>query len=81
MLTLPCKRLTGLLQRQLKQQEGASSSDKLLTPSNRLDALVVLDRRVDMITPLLTQLTYEGLIDETLGIKNCKSISYGSAIE
>lgn len=25
-----------------------------------------------MITPMLTQLTYEGLIDEFLGIKNCK---------
>jgi hypothetical protein len=28
-----------------------------------------------MITPLLTQLTYEGLIDELIGIKNCLSIS------
>ena len=25
-----------------------------------------------MITPLLTQLTYEGLVDELVGIKNCK---------
>ena len=25
-----------------------------------------------MITPLLTQLTYEGLVDELIGIKNCK---------
>lgn len=25
-----------------------------------------------MITPLLTQLTYEGLIDELVGIKNCE---------
>ena len=24
--------------------------------------MIVLDRRVDMITPLLTQLTYEGLL-------------------
>ena len=24
-----------------------------------------------MITPMLTQLTYEGLIDEYLSIKNC----------
>ena len=24
-----------------------------------------------MITPLLTQLTYEGLVDELIGIKNC----------
>lgn len=25
-----------------------------------------------MITPLLTQLTYEGLVDELIGIKNCR---------
>ncbi|KAF4611920.1 hypothetical protein D9613_004185 [Agrocybe pediades] len=30
-----------------------------------------MPRRVDMITPLLTQLTYEGLVDEFIGIKNC----------
>lgn len=28
-----------------------------------------------MITPLLTQLTYEGLVDELIGIKNCRPIS------
>jgi len=28
-----------------------------------------------MITPLLTQLTYEGLIDEFIGLKNCKQLS------
>ena len=39
---------------------------------NRLDCLIVIDRKVDMVTPLLTQLTYEGLIDEALGMKNCK---------
>ncbi|KIK30043.1 hypothetical protein PISMIDRAFT_382286 [Pisolithus microcarpus 441] len=41
------------------------------TPSSApIDSLIILDRRVDMITPLLTQLTYEGLIDEVIGIKN-----------
>jgi vacuolar protein sorting-associated protein 33A len=44
-----------------------------MSPSIKLDALIILDRRVDMITPLLTQLTYEGLIDEIIGIKNCMS--------
>ncbi|KAI6048041.1 ATP binding protein [Pisolithus marmoratus] len=38
--------------------------------STPIDSLIILDRRVDMITPLLTQLTYEGLIDEVIGIKN-----------
>ena len=31
----------------------------------------MIDRRVDMISPLLTQLTYEGLVDELIGLKNC----------
>jgi hypothetical protein len=34
-----------------------------------------------MITPLLTQLTYEGLIDELIGIKNCLSISSDRIIQ
>ena len=36
----------------------------------QLDTIVILDRKVDMITPFLTQLTYEGLIDEFFNIKN-----------
>jgi hypothetical protein len=39
--------------------------------SGKFDSLIIIDRRVDMITPMLTQLTYEGLIDEFLSIKNC----------
>jgi hypothetical protein len=35
--------------------------------SNRL--MVILDRQADIVTPLCTQLTYEGLIDEIIGIK------------
>lgn len=31
-------------------------------------ALIIIDRKVDMVTPMLTPLTYEGLLDETLGI-------------
>lgn len=32
--------------------------------------LVLLDRTVDPATPMCTQLTYEGIIDETLHINN-----------
>ncbi|KAG8897028.1 hypothetical protein FRB99_008504, partial [Tulasnella sp. 403] len=42
----------------------------LSTPSNLFDSLVIVDRSSDMITPLMTQLTYEGLMDEYYGIKN-----------
>ncbi|KAA0716273.1 Vacuolar protein sorting-associated protein 33A [Triplophysa tibetana] len=34
------------------------------------DTLLLLDRNVDLLTPLATQLTYEGLIDEVYGITN-----------
>ncbi|KAF8807938.1 Sec1-like protein [Phlegmacium glaucopus] len=64
------QRLTTLLTRQTPKTANGSSSDSLLSSSSKIDSLIVLDRRVDMITPLLTQLTYEGLVDELIGIKN-----------
>lgn len=48
-----------------------NSSSLLGAHSERVDSLIIIDRAADMITPLLTQLTYEGLIDELIGIKNC----------
>ncbi|KAI1320180.1 hypothetical protein EDD11_001784 [Mortierella claussenii] len=38
--------------------------------SQNIDSLIIIDRSVDMVTPLCTQLTYEGLIDEIFHIKN-----------
>ncbi|KAG0056940.1 hypothetical protein BGZ83_002880 [Gryganskiella cystojenkinii] len=38
--------------------------------SQNIDSLIIIDRSVDMVTPLCTQLTYEGLIDEIFQIKN-----------
>lgn len=38
--------------------------------ASEMDTLLVLDRTIDLATPLLTQLTYEGLIDEAVGIKH-----------
>ena len=35
-----------------------------------IDSLVLIDRVTDLVTPLLTPLTYEGIIDEFMGIKN-----------
>lgn len=40
--------------------------------SKQFDSLVIVDRATDLVTPFLTQLTYEGLLDEYFGIKNCK---------
>ncbi|KAF8581753.1 Sec1-like protein [Ramaria rubella] len=64
-------RLTRLLSHKLPPASNtAQTPDTLLTPSDRIDALIVLDRQTDPVTPLLTQLTYEGLVDELIGIKN-----------
>jgi len=40
---------------------------------SQIDTLVILDRGVDLISTLPTQLTYEGLIDEMFGIQ-CSSV-------
>lgn len=36
--------------------------------SGRIDRIILLDREVDLVTPLMTQITLEGLIDEVTGI-------------
>lgn len=43
------------------------------TPLSQIDSLIVLDRSVDIITPLCVQLTYEGLVDELFGINSSES--------
>ncbi|KAL3523495.1 hypothetical protein ACH5RR_016329 [Cinchona calisaya] len=35
-----------------------------------INTVILIDREVDMITPMCSQLTYEGLLDEFLGINN-----------
>lgn len=35
-----------------------------------IDQILLIDRSIDLITPLATQLTYEGLIDEIFGLNN-----------
>ena len=48
--------------------EGDHSEDE----HSQIDRLLIIDRSADLISPLVTQLTYEGLIDEAYGISNCK---------
>lgn len=70
------RRLADLLLRMRKELDAAESSGLIglsprgLLPSAEIESLVVIDREVDFATPLLTQLTYEGLIDELVGIKH-----------
>jgi hypothetical protein len=54
------------------EEDATDGSPFALNPSSVLGELILIDREVDFVTPLMTQLTYEGLIDETIGIHNCK---------
>lgn len=48
---------------------GEDAGDKIgLNPSTTAESVIIIDREVDPVTPLLTQLTYEGLIDEVFEI-------------
>ncbi|BDD60852.1 hypothetical protein MAP00_005946 [Monascus purpureus] len=70
------RRLADLLLRMRKELDAEESSGladlsvRGLLPSAETENLIIIDRQVDFGTVLLTQLTYEGLIDETVGIKN-----------
>ncbi|KAI5648597.1 hypothetical protein M9H77_34602 [Catharanthus roseus] len=51
----------------MQAEEPVNTSDMVMPEIN---TLILLDREVDMITPMCTQLTYEGLLDEFLGVNN-----------
>ncbi|MCJ1354692.1 MAG: hypothetical protein MMC33_004681 [Icmadophila ericetorum] len=50
--------------------EDSGASRLGMMPSASIESLIIIDREVDFATVLLTQLTYEGLIDEQFGIQN-----------
>nr|KYP53054.1 Vacuolar protein sorting-associated protein 33 isogeny [Cajanus cajan] len=67
-------RIADILNR-MQAEEPVNSSDMVVPEIN---TLVLLDREVDMVTPLCSQLTYEGLLDEAtifififLNLYNC----------
>ncbi|KAI9842038.1 MAG: hypothetical protein M1837_007534 [Sclerophora amabilis] len=73
------RRLADLLLRmrpELAAGQDSSVSDTSvlgLIPSSTIEDLIIIDREVDLATVLLTQLTYEGLVDELFEIKNNQS--------
>ncbi|VDM21350.1 unnamed protein product [Hydatigera taeniaeformis] len=46
--------------------------------SDRAPVLLIIDRRLDQITPLLIQWTYEAMIHELIGIKNNRVVLHAS---
>ena len=66
------------LMQRMRKEMGAVFRDTTVLPSSGpfefpahadIDELILIDRSTDLITPMLTQLTYEGLVDEMFGIK------------
>ncbi|KAI1936989.1 Vacuolar protein-sorting-associated protein 33 [Ophidiomyces ophidiicola] len=70
------KKLADQLLRMRKEADAEESSELLdasgrgLMVSSTIESLIVIDRDVDFATTLMTQLTYEGLVDEFFGIKH-----------
>lgn len=56
----------------LQRMQTEVGHDFIMNIPSEVDTLLILDRSVDLITPLMTQLTYEGLIDELYDIENCE---------
>ncbi|XP_015433724.1 PREDICTED: vacuolar protein sorting-associated protein 33A [Dufourea novaeangliae] len=59
-----------LLERLNREEEDIKTTSVQTTT---IEHLLLLDRSIDLLSPLVTQLTYEGLIDEIFGIK-CNTV-------
>ncbi|XP_076622166.1 vacuolar protein sorting-associated protein 33A [Colletes latitarsis] len=59
-----------LLKRLSREEEEIKATS---TQSTTIEYLLLLDRSIDLLSPLVTQLTYEGLIDEIFGIE-CNAV-------
>ncbi|GAW80417.1 vacuolar protein sorting-associated protein 33 [Plasmodium gonderi] len=49
---------------------GINNFNFLLNVSSRVDSCIILDRKIDMVTPFCTPFTYEGLLDHLFCINN-----------
>lgn len=45
-----------------------ANEEPLIIPE--IDRLILIDRECDLVTPCISQLTYEGMVDEVFGIYN-----------
>lgn len=62
-----------LMQRLDREKEDIKVNN---TQAPIIEHLLLLDRSIDLLSPLVTQLTYEGLIDEIFGINNSKYLCF-----
>ncbi|KAL4448622.1 hypothetical protein ABPG75_005841 [Micractinium tetrahymenae] len=56
------------VQRIMSKMRLEQGKDAPAAGADGIDTLILLDRTVDMATPMCTQLTYEGLLDEVFGL-------------
>ena len=63
----------------LRMRREMAGNESQITP--QIDNLMIIDRTVDSLTPLLSQLTYEGLIDELFTINNSQSSQFSRILE
>ena len=52
------------------QRENENGDTVQQNHNSSIDQIILIDRSIDLISPLATQLTYEGLIDEIYGINS-----------
>lgn len=52
----------------MRAEHASAALEQTIYPE--IHELVILDRAVDMITPMAVQLTYEGLVDELMGVRS-----------
>ncbi|KAI8845521.1 Sec1-like protein [Chytridium lagenaria] len=58
------------LRNDIESEELRESAARRVFPTKcDIDSMIVIDRQVDFVTPLCTQLTYEGLVDELFGVR------------
>lgn len=65
------KRLADLLLRQRREHLASDPTNPSLTSlSSVVDGLVIVERATDLATPMCSQLTYMGLVDEVVGVNS-----------
>lgn len=57
-----------LMAMRLEEHLATSSSSSDQNQTSQVDAMIIMDRKVDLVTPMVTPLTYEGLLDDIVGI-------------
>jgi len=68
------------LEEYMQQEENTENNDTVdMVSELDISAMLIIDRKVDLITPMVTPLTYEALVDEIMDI-NCGFIKVDSSI-